>query len=354
MKIKMITIHKLENYGSAFQAMALNRYLCQLGHDCEVIDYNPPYFTKGSLKSQIGKMLNYGAYKRRKASYRCFAETNMKLTSKGYKSLEELKQESWDADAFIAGGDQLWNEFYDCGKDDSYKLSFTDKPKLAFGTSLGKNRFTKQGMEHLKQEVSNYVGIGIREQSGTRLLQEAGLEQVHCVCDPVFLLSRQDYEDFRQPVMVKEPYVFVYLVQKSELLNAAVDFISKKMGLKVVLYAGFVPKCHYDIWIKEQSPEETLSYIVNAEFVLSASFHATAFSSIFHKEFLTLLPGENTNARIEDFLEMISLQNRKISKPEQLESAFQKKIDWQKVDSCLNDHIVQSKAFLNETLQKLK
>lgn len=354
MKIKMITIHNIANYGSVFQAMALNQYLQKQGHECEVIDYNPIYFIRGSLKSRIGRLMNYRAYKRRMTQYRNFVETNMNLTFRSYNSINDLRQEKWDADGFIAGGDQLWNEFYDCGKDDSYKLSFTNKPKIAFGTSLGKNHFTKTGMDHLKREINDYVGIGIREQSGVKLLQEAGLRQVHGVCDPVFLLDRADYEKFLRPVEIKEPYVFVYLVQKSKLLDEVVKFISEKLQLKVVLYAGFVPKCHCDIWIKEQGPEETLSYIVNADFVLSSSFHATAFSSLFHKEFLTILPGENTNARIDDFLELIGLDNRKISSCNNIEGVVNKKIEWAAVDEKLNKHIKQSKTYLKEQLSLLE
>ena len=353
MNIKMITIHNLHNFGSVFQAMALNQYLLRQGHECQVIDYNPPYFTKGSLKSRLGKLLNFRAYRRRKAGYQNFVEKNMKLTAKSYTNLEQLRREHWDAEVFVAGGDQLWNEFYDCGKDDAYKLSFTDKPKFAFGTSLGKSHFTQLGMAHLKQEVAAYTAIGVREQSGARLLQEAGIPQAHCVCDPVFLLNQTDYRRFVRPVAVKDLYVFVYLVEKSSLLDTAVQFVSEKLGLKVVLYAGFVPKCRCDVWIRDQGPEETLSYIVNARFVLSASFHATAFSVLFHKEFLTLLPGENTNARIEDFLELIDLKERMVFKPEQLEGGFAKKIDWTRVDESMQCHIAQSKDFLHSALEKL-
>ena len=348
----MITIHNIANFGSAFQAMALNRYLRQEGHDCRVIDYNPPYFTKGSLKQRLGKLLNYRAYRRRTKSYRTFVENNMKLTPSAYTSVEQLQKENWQEDLYIAGGDQLWNEFYPCGRDDAYKLAFTKGPKIAFGTSLGKSTFTAEGMRSLKEKVCCFQGIGIRESSGVKLLNEAGVSQACHVCDPVFLLSRQEYSSYLKEVEVKEPYVFVYLVDKSELLDAAIDFIQKELGLKIVLYTGFIPKCRYDVWIREQGPEETLSYIANAQFVLSASFHATAFSAIFHKQFFTILPGENTNARIEDFLELIGLPERKISAIAQLKEELLQAIDWAPIEKKLEEHIEQSKDYLRRQLER--
>lgn len=350
MKIKMITIHNIPNYGSVFQALALNRYLAQLGHDCKVIDYNPPYFTKGTLKARLGRLLNYRAYRERVRKYRDFVSKNMILTEQNYGSYEELLKANEEADLFVAGGDQLWNEFYDCGRDDAYKLLFANGRKAAFGTSLGKDSFTPAGLEKLVEAVRCFECIGIREQSGVHLLRDAGLTQVKHVCDPVFLLEREEYQKYIRPVPIKDKYMFVYLVQQSALLDTAVDYIAKRLGLKVVLYAGFVPKCHSDLFIKEMGPDETLSYVANAEFVLSASFHASAFSTLFHKQFITLLPGESTNARIQDFLNFTGLQSRMISDAAMLEKAIASPIEWETVDSVMDKHISESKDFLAQML----
>lgn len=351
MRIKMITIHNIANFGSVFQAMALNRYLKQCGHQCEVIDYNPPYFTKGSLRTRVGRLLNYRSYRYRARKYRDFVSEYMDLTSRNYTSNAELCAAQEEADIFLAGGDQLWNEFYDCGQDDAYKLTFTDGRKAAFGTSLGKNKFSVDGMRRLTDAVRSFEGIGIRERSGVELLQKAGIKQVCHVCDPIFLLSRDAYMKHIRPVPLKEKYVFVYLVQASELLNKAVEHISKAFGLKVVLYSGFISKCRSDIKIKELGPDETLSYLFNADFVLSASFHASAFSVMFHKRFITLLPGENTNSRIEDFLALLGLKERIATDEASLKRAIAEPIAWDKADHALEDHIDRSKIYLHDVLE---
>lgn len=183
------------------------------------------------------------------------------------------------------------------------------------------------------------------------LLQKAGIKQVCHVCDPIFLLSRDAYMKHIRPVPLKEKYVFVYLVQASELLNKAVEHISKAFGLKVVLYSGFISKCRSDIKIKELGPDETLSYLFNADFVLSASFHASAFSVMFHKRFITLLPGENTNSRIEDFLALLGLKERIATDEASLKRAIAEPIAWDKADHALEDHIDRSKIYLHDVLE---
>ena len=94
----------------------------------------------------------------------------------------------------------------------------------------------------------------------------------------------------------------VYLVTPSPLLEKTINYLKEKYNLKVILCGGFSKKCTCDEFLKDLGPDEILSYIKNAEIVLSSSFHATSFSIIFEKQFFTILPDEHTNERIEDLL----------------------------------------------------
>ena len=90
--------------------------------------------------------------------------------------------------------------------------------------------------------------------------------------------------------------------------------------------------------------------MANADFILSASFHASAFSVIFRKPFITLLPGENTNARIEDFLSLLETEERVVCSREQLEAALDTPINWDKINTVMDSHIRKSKQFLSDAL----
>jgi len=130
-KIKIITIHCIHNFGSVFQASALQRFLIDNGYDVEIIDYHPAYFTSGrnKIRTYIGRLMNYGAYNRRKRKFDRFKLQHMELTNTNYKEFEELKHNDNAADIFIAGGDQLWNDYHFSGRDPAFKLAFITKGK---------------------------------------------------------------------------------------------------------------------------------------------------------------------------------------------------------------------------------
>lgn len=353
MKIAIITIHKIHNFGSVFQAQGLYKYLSNKGYDVEVIDYNPEYFRKKKLKSKIGELIYYPYYKARKEKFKKFVERNMNLSKKEYLSVSDLKKDTPEADVYISGGDQLWNSYHPCGNDDAYKLSFTNGLKISYSTSMGRNTYTNSELVALRDELKDYYSISVRESSSVKLLKSVGVENITQVVDPVLLLDNSDYEK----MLVKpeiERYLFVYLVTPSKLLSETVKYISEKLGLKIVLYGGFSKKCECDYFLKDLGPDEVLSYLYHADFVLSASFHATLFSIMNNKHFVSLLPDKHTNDRIEDVLDWTHLKDRIIKSELDLDETIFGKIDYDKVDKEVKKRVEYSRDWLDQTLNELK
>ena len=351
LKIRIITIHGIPNFGSVFQSYALCKFLRSQGYDdVSIIDYNPVYYTSKSLRSIVGRILNFGNYKRRTRKFRSFIEQNLPLTNESFTTLSELKQFDFSADVYIAGGDQLWNVYHTCGNDDAYKLTWVSGKKISYGTSLGQTDFTSEQIRDLAAKISDFSAVSVRESTSVPMLKGAGVEATHCV-DPVYLLDEKEYHSFLKPVN-QPPYLLVYLVTPSDLLEKAIDALSKKYGLKVILCSGFSKKCACDVFLKDLGPDEILSYIYNADIVLSSSFHATSFSLIFKKQFFTILPGLHTNERILDLLSHRELKQRIITDENQLYSVCDEKIDYSTVKSYEN-MIDASKEYLKGALDNV-
>lgn len=349
MKIRIITIHGIPNFGSVFQSYALCRYLKSQGYcDVKIIDYNPEYYTSKSLRSVIGRILNYGNYVRRTRKFRHFIEQNLPLTDKYFTDLVALKEYDFAADVYIAGGDQLWNVYHTCGNDDAYKLTWVSGKKISYGTSLGQTDFTDEQIRDLASKISDFSSVAVRESTSVPMLNNAGINAVHCV-DPVYLLNEHEYHRFLKPVK-QPPYLLVYLVTPSELLDKTIEKLSKKYGLKVILCSGFSRKCVCDEFLKDLGPDEVLSYIYNAEIVLSSSFHATSFALIFKKQFFTILPGIHTNERILDLLSYHDLMHRIITDETQLDNMYDKRIDYS-TSKSYDAMIEASKKYLKEALK---
>lgn len=348
MKIRIITIHGIPNFGSVFQSYALCNYLQENGYsDVKLIDYNPEYFNPKTFRSIVGKILNFCAYLKREKKFRSFVEKNIPLSEKKYTNAKNLETDFEDADVCIAGGDQLWNVYHDCGKDEAYKLTFAKGKKISYATSMGKKNFSKEDLLALAELIKDFSSVSVRESSSVDLLKSVNINAEHSV-DPVYLLEKSDYEKFVKPVNQPD-YLLVYLVTPSKLLEDCIAYLSKKYNLKVILCSGFSKKCTCDEFLKDLGPDEILSYIANAKIVLSSSFHATSFSLIFNKQFFTILPDMNTNERIEDLLKHRELSHRIITDNSNLEEALDDVIDFASVKSY-SDYVEKSKNYLRKAL----
>ena len=350
MKIKIITIHCIPNFGSVFQTYSLSEYLRHNGfEDVEIIDYRPNYFRPHTLRAMLAMLIKLRKYIVRSKKFDSFIELNTKLTTNVYHTLKQLQNSSIDADVLIAGGDQLWNPYHDCGKDDAYKLVFSNAKKISYSTSMGQTDFTQKELEDLAYKIKSFAYVSVREPSSVGLLDKVGIKSQMCV-DPVYLLKAEHYMRFIQDVPHSK-YLLVYLVSPSPLLDKAIESLSKTYGLKVILCSGFSKKCKCDLFLQDLGPEEILSYIYHADIVLSASFHATSFSLIFKKQFFTILPNPKTNARIVDLLTIRGLQSRIVTESSDFNSCLSGIIDYDQIREY-DSYIQSSKSYLKLALQK--
>lgn len=352
-KVKIITIHCIHNFGSVFQSYALVKYLCNKGYDAEIIDYRPAYYSKGrnAFKNFMSHSINAISYAKQHKKYQDFINEELPKTNQVFKSFDDLRFFENEDAIFIAGGDQIWNTFHPCGRDDAYKLTFAKKGfKIASGTSMGRNTFSSDELKDLAQKVADLYSIGLRESSTVAMFQPYTSVPVYHTSDPVLLLDKQDYMSFvgEKPI-IKEPYVLVYLASNKQLLNESVSYIAKSLGLKVVHANGFRKKCDCDYFLKSSGPKDLLNLIYYSDFVVSASFHATLFSLLFEKQFGTLLPEAGTNTRIEDLLNYFGLSNR-IIRNDAYQDTITSAIDFSLITPKLNAFSERSRNQLNEAI----
>ena len=356
MKVYIITIHCIHNFGSVLQSYALVRFLREHNYDAEIIDYCPDYYSRGrnAFKNMMSRILNLRHYWKQHKLFQQFINEEIPKTVNVYRTFDDLKSIGTENAIFIAGGDQLWNTFHSCGNDDAYKLTFAEgKFKLAYGTSMGRNTFSDDELQELSSKVTHFSSIGLRELSTVQLLKPYVEVPVYHAADPVLLLNKEAYRRFIGPdSIISEPYLLVYLARKSQLLENTVSTISKKLGLKVVLASGFRKKCTCDYFLKSPGPKELLNLIYYSNYVVSASFHASLFSILFEKQFATLLPEKGTNTRIEDLLHFFNISSR-IVKTVNDEQLTEEKVNYADVTPKVMAFAEQSRINLLNALRNL-
>lgn len=339
-KAGIITFHFAHNQGAVLQCYALQTYLSKLGHAVSVINYRPPYHTvkysawknpflvarsnwKRNSKKRLDKRLIMAArgfargiianIKRTDSladqKFNAFIEKYLTQT-KLYTSLEELKLDPPKMDAYISGSDQLWNpELLDYCFDPAYFMDFgfENTKRITYAVSL-KEHYCESEKNQLKKLCSKIDGLCIRE-GNEDLVQTLGGDVKVCI-DPTLLLDKQDYEPLESEKKVNEPYVFVYGFETTDQINEAVKTIADKLNLKVINGSPKRIKLSGDCRkIYNYSPDEFLSYINHADYVVTNSFHGTAFSIIYKKKFV-VVPHTSRGRRMTELLAKLGIANR--------------------------------------------
>lgn len=346
-----ITFHWATNYGAVLQAYALQRFLCRNDYETCIIDYVPRNQEKTFLRAfrarSVYKLFQQLREFRKEKKIQKFREKELKLTRR-YRSSDELKSELWNNDIYICGSDQIWNSFFTMqgeGKITTvYYLDFVpyDAKKIAYAGSFGVERITNEMQNVISSQLRGFSTVTVREQSAVSILEKAGIDST-LVCDPVFLLDKQDYLPFIASVnRSSSKCIFKYILhQDQELAYNVCNYVSKKLGNTFVSH------------IDTMGVEEWISKLSYAEFVVTNSFHAIAFSILFHRPFIAvLIPQSGMNDRINTLLNRVGLRNRMVDRYdcELLNGLMESQIDWNTVDRLVEDMRNQSQAVLLDAI----
>ena len=362
MKLKTITCHNVYNLGAGLLAYALAAYLQGQGHEVQIIDYQPlylrhyrlagvpnPRFDKPLLREayQIakfpGRLYDRLTSKRKKAFDRFTAEY-LPVTQTTYSDIAALRADPPEADLYIAGSDQIWNPLFQNGKDPAFFLNFVPegKRRISYAASFAVESLEKQDADRMKPWLEQLDVVSVRESSGVALLADMGIKGVQVV-DPVFLLTKDAWEKIAVlPPM--QDYILVYDFDNSPKIKEIAQAVSRQTGKKIV--SLFPVDWADEIWANA-GPCEFLGAIQNAGIVLSNSFHATAFSLIFQKDFYVVNRSEGINARMKDLVGDLGLAGRLICAVPTAISA----IDYSTVVPLLEKKIIASKDYLTAQTQ---
>lgn len=336
MKIALITIHRTVNYGAVLQAYATKEVLSQYG-EVSMIDYDNRFLAHhidllrfeptvhGALKL-AHDLLRLPYRISAIAKFRHFIHMNFNLTPR--LTAEELMDgKAGVFDVYVCGSDQIWNpEIVSADKtiDPIFFLAFAPKEakKLSYASSIGHHHYTDEEKRQVKELLKDFAMITTRESDGVKKLSEIlPGKEIHHVLDPTLLLSKEEWLKALD-IKLKEPkekYILVYSVPRTMLIRKAVEYYSKKLGLKVVAIDQMLfPLTKVDKHVRTAGPKEFVQLFANAEFVITDSFHGTCFAVNFGKPFVSVSPGKSAN-RIENLLALIEMPERLI----QSESTFE-------------------------------
>ncbi len=369
MKIGIITFHRALNYGAVLQAYALSETISQIDSavDAEVIDYRSPYIEGGykpftivgetNIKNIIIALLTMRGRIVKRKKFDQFASKYVRISKKSYRR-EQLTEANEEYQSFITGSDQVFNDVC-TGFDKSYFLDFVsqDLKKNSYAASFGFERIPNGLENDYKMLLQNFNRLSVREEAGKKIIYDLLGRESYLHIDPTFLLGKDEWS--KVAVKPKETkYILVYLLQPSKTIFDFVDKLSKKTGCTPLLMHLHFFKPNGIKQIVTAGPDEFLGYFANAEYVVTNSFHGTAFSTIFNKKFFVeyQTTAAARNSRQKNLLQLLGLENRVISKDTEAEllNNLDAPIDYTNVEKIISKEREKSKDYLEQIILRLK
>lgn len=347
MRVAVITYTFGQNYGALLQAYALADFLKQRGHDCKDIDYrrfdNRRFKPRKNLHDIFHSICHFKENVKRIDRYIDFRNKYFKLTPTCLTE-GDCKKLNSQFDAFITGSDQVWNCQIEVCREFFLAFVADSKKKISYAASFGTTNMQPETKNEVKGHLESFDAISVRERSAQEfLLSEMGI-QSEVVLDPVFLKTKDEWSSILQQRIEKKPYCFVYCTQDNPRVAEVIKQYNRQGYDVITPYALRGIKCKIR---KDIGPLEFLNYICHAEFVVTTSFHATAFCTIFEKDFW-VVPHNQTGSRVTNFLSEIGLEDRVVVGEHPLTNSD---IDYTSVRDKIENARLSSIHFLDRALR---
>ena len=340
MKVGILTILNVNNYGAELQCCALYRKLQQLGYDAEVINYlfgiHPEHVFDGEKRSVpiplkqlikvkllpvVQNMFCMFHQKNKRLRNKRFDEFHAKynhLTSTVYPSVKSLYEAKFNYDVLCIGSDQVWNymkgyslePFFACFDKNNTK-------KITYASSIGLSSLSVEAEQVFKKELTNFAYISVREQQASEILEKLLNRKIDVVLDPTLILNKQEWiEVAKDDMCPKEKYLLVYIVtiKPCDYVLTLARHIAKRRNLKIVRICRDAYPEHSGSDVEEiltAGPSDFVGLFSKAEFVVTNSFHGTVFSINFSKPFYSVIKSHHsTNSRLTSILKKLGLEDR--------------------------------------------
>lgn len=336
-KVGIITLPGQFNFGNRLQLYATTAIWRTLGYEPEYLEWqrrtNPLVHPKSLIRGLFGRPAA-GGRETARSHERALAFQRFGQQIKTRTVTSAVTIDVSDYSYFSTGSDQVWNPhslMLTCDAS-SYKrayynivdphelqdnlnwyfLGFANAgQRITMAPSIGQDCLTTEELGWLADGVENFKSLSVRESRGAELILSCSGREATVVCDPTLALARSAWSDIADNrITPKGDYVFAYILGDSTDENrSAVRFASK---------GGEIPVVHLSDRSlpgePDAGPAEFISLVSHATHVVTDSFHAGVFASVFERP-LTIVHrgGQGTGAmfsRLDSLAKTLGIRNK--------------------------------------------
>lgn len=363
-----LTLHRANNYGAVLQAFAFQQKLLSLGIEDKIID--EPVRTKAifskitiehgikqAVKAAIANtvyLIKWKSIFQHNSLFVSFVNDNLQLTDKFYRTDDEIQKDYPMADIYFTGSDQTFSIHSPLRNSRFLRFAPCSAIKASYATSMMDYPIDRNDKDWIKESLTNYDFLSVREKKlADYINKEYGIATaVHL--DPVFLLNNSQWADFAvtPQIPVEGKYILFYPIVNSPKLPAILKTIKEKLGLPVVSVQSPARRKtkHVDYYITTAKVPEFLGLFQDAEHIVTSSFHGTAFSIIFKKNF-TVFTGFEKADRITNLLSKLDITSKGTDNGEIVDLS---PIDYGRVEKVIEIEKERSTSYLQSIIGAAK
>lgn len=337
-----LTFNRAINYGAVLQAFALKEKVSSYTQ-AEIINYIQSfvqniYIVKGN---KIKEFIRYIFFHKRDKKFNAFIKA---ISSEKIYDKVALRQA--DYEKIIVGSDQVWN--YGCsGNDEMFLLPDMETKKYSYAASFGVAELPEKQVSFFKGKLSKFRYLSVREKTGQDICKNQLGLSAEVVLDPTLLLTKEEWVERFHIQNKNKKYILVYAFEKSKELTTVAKRMAKLTGLPIYSISVSTKDFFGNKVIKSAGPKEWVELFYNAAFVVTDSFHGTAFSVNFNKPFYTFAKNAKAS-RIVDLLNTLGLQN--LLNPVLEDVNPETEIDYVSVNEKLDEERKKSIAFIEKII----
>lgn len=370
MRIAILTLPFFTNYGGILQGYALQTILERIGCRTQHLQPSFPFRSRPPwwVMPAVFMKRAFRKYVQKDGCLKVFEDPNKTISQhtrrfiREHLSIRYMKPKDWkdtlvdEYDGFIVGSDQVWRPKY-CGHVDRMFFGFIRgrlTKRIAYAASFGtdENEYSENEVELCRKLMTDFTEISVRELSGINLCMDVFGRKAKCVLDPTLLLTAEDYrrlvpEDYSSQNRGK---IMTYVLDKSREIASFVRKYSTYRNITAFSVMGNVDDASRPISERIQPPiEKWLCGFMDAQFVITDSFHGCVFSIIFHRPFFCLGNLNRGQDRFKSLLSIFGLEDRMVD-PDTPLDALPKDMDWSKVDAILDFKRSEAVSFLLDAI----
>ncbi len=358
MKTSVITLQSVCNYGTQLQAYATQKKLEQYFGQVEFVNYARPDTYGRGLRQTYAKgdplrwFIFLPTYIKWKKVFGKFQKSRLNITQQAYRSSQDFIKHPIEADLYFSGSDQVWNTGWNNGVIPPLYLSYApdDKPKYAFSSSFGQSSLARRDMPEIKKYLQRYKQISVREETGEKIIRkQIGLQNVTRLNDPTLSFDGDFWRKLKTKKTIPQPYILIYNLNNNPKFDQYALEIAKRTGYKLYRFCtryDQARKCGKSLLIPKI--EDFVTYIDDAQIVITDSFHAVAFSANLNTKVIAL-PPERYSSRLRDFQKLIG-DEKSIAKDYNDYSPLKHSANYKHI----NDILYQERAKIDTFLEQIK